>query len=977
MRLPQQALDLLQSLSAAASDAHAPLERFRHELDFCLRMTEAHPEQAAVWTPLLEQSVALVASGLESGQGAAEVVAAAEALLAPLGAAAKQYTLFCIGHAHIDMNWMWTWPETVSVCYDTFSTMDQLMVEFPQFHFSQSQVSVYRAMQHYAPELFERIRARIAEGRWDVTASNWVEGDKNMACGESLCRHLLYSKRWLRENLGLPYDAVKIDWSCDTFGHAWTVPTILARGGVTRYYLHRSGSERWAQVAGGEASRLFWFQGPDGSRVLAFDDGPHGYNGQIGPHIVNDLWNWERLTGLKQMLWVYGVGDHGGGPTRRHLRAALDMQTWPLWPQLKLTTTDDFFSTVEAQLEEGQIPVISGELNFNLEGCYVSESRIKFANRQGENALLDSEPIALLAHHLCGMEYPLTALNECWERAMFLQFHDILPGSGVRETYEHAQGLFQETLAETGMIKARSLRALAGKVDTSALAPRRPDGDDGLGAGAGNGAYWTGLSTLGAGASAGDPFVIFNPAPFVRDELVRVKIWDRSLPLRQAARMPEPECGFVVRDSVGRVLPGQIVDEGTYWGHTFHEVAFPVAALPGLGYRAYTVEIGEAPQARGACYARETGRPIYGLEYMGQELANPVVLGNEYLEMTVDARAGGIVSLVDKPSGLELVEEGSVLGALLRQQEAPHVMTAWLFAQILEEVEPLAMGSKLRFAARGPHLAAVELTARYGESTYRLTISLAAGKRQVDFDLDVNWIERGDPSTGVPTLRAAFPLAIESGRARCEIPCGILERPADGEEVPALNWVDLTGRAAWLPEQALGATLVNDCKYGHRLSENTIQVTLLRSTYDPDPIPEYGRSRIRYALVPHVGEFDAAAAVQAGYAFNHPCLPVNTTVHAGELPPEAEHLAFLTPHVMLSGLKRAEDSEAVVVRLYEFGGQESEAQVRLSAALVAPDSPAVETDLIEQPLASSTARMEGDVLKVTIPAYGIATVKVG
>ncbi len=964
--------DLLNTITAAEGKYSRALERLKAELEFASQLAQARAEKTREWEALLQQAASLVAEGLKAGVTDIEsLVCEAEALLAPLGQAAKEYTIYCCGHAHIDMNWMWTWPETVAVIHDTFITMDELMDEFPEFHFSQSQASVYHAMQQYAPETFERIKQRIAERRWEITGSQWVEGDKNMASGEILCRHLLYTRRWFKETMGIDYQQVKIDWECDTFGHCWTLPGILTRGGVTRYYHHRNSPERFRDTRAGEASLLFWWQGKDGSRVLAFDDSssPGAYNNEIGPQMADRLFDLERYTGLKLMLWIYGVGDHGGGPTRRHLRVAQEMQTWPIWPQVKLTTTDDFFSAVEEQIEQQslELPVHNGELNCVFEACYTSQSRIKFANRKGENALVEAEAIALLAHRLGEVPYPTAALAESWQRAMFLQFHDILPGSGVRDTYDHAMGLFQETLANTGMIKTRGLRALARHVDTSALAPiPRPGATDmGLGAGVGNEAWWGDVSTLGTGESGGDPFLIFNPAPFVRDEVIQLRIWDRDLEVGS----------IVVRSSKGNTTTGQVMANGNYWGHSFTDVAFVAKALPALGYRAYTVESGKA-EAKEAAYARQVGRPVYGLQYVHAQLAKPVAMGNEYLEMTICPEAGGIVSLLDKQTGREFAAEGCVLGMLEREQEAPHDMTAWELGAIIDRTEPLA-GSVLQIAHEGPHLAAVKLTAKHNNSEYELTISLAAGSRQIDFALDVNWLERGDPQTGVPVLRTSFPLAIEEGHATFEIACGTIERPADGSEVPALSWGDLTGPAFASDSQLLGATLLNDSKYGYQATKNAIRLSLLRSSYDPDPLPELGRHQIRYALVPHVGEFDAGQAIYAAYGFNHACIPVGTTFHNGDLPPKASALEILTPNVMLSGLKKAEDSGALVVRLYEFAGKEIEARVRLSSLLADADSPAVETDLLEQPLPESSARMEGDMLVVNIPAFGIATVKVG
>ncbi|MEI6503917.1 MAG: hypothetical protein WCP21_23130, partial [Armatimonadota bacterium] len=315
---------LLSDLNATEAEQGRWLERFKAEFEFAGRLLAAHPEREAEWAPLLEEAAQRVLTALSSGGSAQQAVAEAEATLGPLGAAAKEYVIYCCGHAHIDMNWMWTWPETVAVTYDTFSTMDKLMDEFPEFHFSQSQASVYHLTKQYAPEQFARVRQRVEEGRWEVTASQWVEGDKNLAGGEILCRHLLYTRRWLNEHLGLPYDAVKIAWECDTFGHAWTVPGILQQGGVSRYYHHRSSGPQLASMSSGETSQLYWWQGKDGSRLLTYDDSPNGYNCEINPSMTQLLFAMERNTGLKKLLWIYGVGDHGGGPTRRHLRAAQD-----------------------------------------------------------------------------------------------------------------------------------------------------------------------------------------------------------------------------------------------------------------------------------------------------------------------------------------------------------------------------------------------------------------------------------------------------------------------------------------------------------------------------------------------------------------------------------------------------------------------------------------------------------------------------
>ncbi|MEI7831686.1 MAG: alpha-mannosidase, partial [bacterium] len=421
-------LDLsLRRLNANVNDEQKMLERFRAEIDFGAKLAHAYPEQSSAWQSLLLQAVELVRSG------GITAISAAETLLAPLGAIAKQYTVHCVGHAHIDMNWMWSWPETVATTNDTFTTVDRLMDEYPEFTFSQSQTSVYQILKDYLPELYERVKARVASGRWEVTAAQWVEGDKNMANGEIITRHLLYSKRFFTSEFGIPFDDLQVCWEPDTFGHARTTPSLLAAGGVKYYYFCRAHNGK---------PQLFWWQGKDGARVLAFDDFEMWYNGTITPpEITRRVLPFAAETGCKDYLFVYGVGDHGGGPTRRDLNMLLNMANWPIFPQVQFSTAARFFKRVEETAQN--LPVVDTEMNYVFEGCYTSQSNIKYANRKSENALTEAETFALLGREV-GIPYPSAALYKAWQHAMLNQFHDILPGSGVKATYQHAQGLFQE-----------------------------------------------------------------------------------------------------------------------------------------------------------------------------------------------------------------------------------------------------------------------------------------------------------------------------------------------------------------------------------------------------------------------------------------------------------------------------------------------------------------------------------------------------
>lgn len=343
---------LTQKIDDISKDESGLLPRIAAEIDFAWHFAGLFPELQDEWRGLVARAAELV-SGCLSSDGCpnlASGVAQAEEIMSPIGKAAKEYKVHCCGHAHIDMNWLWPWQETVSATHDTFATADKLMDIFPNLNFCQSQASTYAAMEQYCPEIFEMINRRMAEGRWEVTAGLWVEGDKNLASGEILCRHMLYTKLYLRDHLGLSLDSVKIGFEPDTFGHAHTIPAILTKGGLTRYYHARGGPDKW----------LTWWKSPDGSKILKFYD-KLSYNKNAELRIANAMVDYVKETGLKDFMLVYGIGDHGGGPSKRDLKRLMNYHSWPVYPSFIPSSTDAYFTAVENA--GADLPVVDEELN--------------------------------------------------------------------------------------------------------------------------------------------------------------------------------------------------------------------------------------------------------------------------------------------------------------------------------------------------------------------------------------------------------------------------------------------------------------------------------------------------------------------------------------------------------------------------------------------------------------------------------------
>ncbi|HHV44048.1 MAG TPA: alpha-mannosidase [Firmicutes bacterium] len=885
--MAESALNTL--LRGCAQEAEKTLQRFEYQAKFVQQLVERYPEHKK----LVESATAVAREQLASGVSLSEVLAQWEEELRPLDSLCKAYTIHYVGHAHIDMNWMWDWPETVDECYRTFTTVLKLMEEFPQLTFSQSQAVTYWTMDKYAPEVLAQIKEKVAEGRWEITANTWVEGDRNISSGEAIVRQILQSKQFIKEKFGIGFDEIVVDWEPDTFGHAATTPEILQKAGIKYYYFCRCNVNKV----------LFWWEGPQGARVLTSNK--QWYNHTISPEDALEVLPFEEHTGLQDYLVVYGVGDHGGGPTRRDILKALEMQQWPLFPTIKFSTVHAFFEKAAAKPEG--IPVHRGELNYVFPGCYTSQSNIKYANRKGELISSLGETYGVMGHKLGDLPYPAEQLQEAWRNVLFNQFHDILPGSGVRDTYLHAQGLFQETRTLSEMVITRAKNLLASQIDTQ---------------------------------GTGTPIVVWNPSPWTRTDTVTFTLWDvsRHTPALQ------------LRDPEGNVVPVEIIERG-HWFVEFLKLRFVAKDVPAMGWRVYQVEPQEVP------------RPIFSLSHWERkEIDVQPVLENEFFRIQLSKDNGGIVSLYDKKNDLELSNPQRPLGVLEHYLEAPHGMSSWAIGPIAKrEIISTGVLQKLSWQ----NMPAFQWEGESGGNKVKLTISLPPGIPRVDFDLEIDWREVGSPSYGVPGLCAVFPLNLDDAKSTREIPFGYLENPRVSHDLPAQKWFNVSGRLAATP---YNVALFNDCKYGHNFHEGVLRLNLLRSSYDPDPVTEQGRHRIRFALYPYAGSFDPARVTRMAYDFNLPLAAEKTDVHGGSFSKVYSFLSLEPENVMISALKLAEDGQGVVLRLYETAGVAGDARIQLAF----PVQEAYLCDFFERKGASLD--VEDNQVRVPLKAHEVVTI---
>src|SRR5580700_11104047 len=390
----------------------------------------------------------------------------AQAKLEQLRPWLQQFSIRAVGNSHIDMAWLWPWTETVEVVRNTFQSALNLMREYPDFKFTMSSARTYEWMEEKYPDLFKEIKQRVQEGRWEVIGGMWVEPDLNMPAGESLVRQILVGKRYFQKTFGVD---VKIGWNPDSFGYNRQLPQIYKKSGMDYFVTQKL---LWAHEFTTFPYKLFWWQAPDGSRLLTYF--PHDYAGGIDAESLgSDLSIWmpsiygKKLTDSPEMMHLYGIGDHGGGPTRVMLDHADQLRApESVYPKLQFSFAREFFSDLEKKLPSMQVPTWDGELYFQYHrGVFTTQAETKRRIRRAEETVLNAEKFASLAT-LYGSAYPQDGMELTWKNLLFDHFHDIMPGSGIAVNYLDAKRNLEDVDRAAKEVTLSSLEEIAAHIDT-------------------------------------------------------------------------------------------------------------------------------------------------------------------------------------------------------------------------------------------------------------------------------------------------------------------------------------------------------------------------------------------------------------------------------------------------------------------------------------------------------------------------------
>ena len=813
--------------------------------------------------------------------------------------------LHLIGNSHIDPVWLWQWPEGYQEVRATFRSALDRMNEYPEFIFTCDSAAYYEWIEEIDPDMFREIQARVAEGRWELVGGWWVEPDCNIPGGESFVRQALVSQRYFLEKFGR---IATVGYNVDPFGHNGMLPQLLRRAGMDSYVFMRPGPHEMRLPA-----PIFWWESPDGSRVLAYRL-PHEYcapREDLGHHLDKSIAQlperWE------EMMAFYGVGNHGGGPTRENLDSIRRLDGAGPMPRLHHSTPARFFETILASGVE--LPVVREELQHHAVGCYSAHSGIKAWIRRAENGLAQAEAWSAVAASVAGQAYPRAELTRAWKQVLFNEFHDTLGGTAIEPAYVDAR----DQLGEASAIAARSLNVAIQSISRRIDLPADP-----------------GVV----------PIVVFNA---------------HAWPVRAAVELEygglKPTDGL--RDETGTAVAFQQIQSYATVSAWRSRLAFE-AEVPALGYRTYFMTadsplIADSPlRARdttlendnlrltldattgaiASLVLREDGRDV-------ADLADPARPRAVVIDDTSDTWGHRRLAYRDEigafeASSVELVESGPVR-AILRVNSAygrSTLVEDFVLAAGADAVEHRVILDwrekskllKLRFATRVTDPIA----------TYEIPYGAISRPADGDEEPGQRWVD----VSGKVARAATAGLAVLND---------------------AKYAFDVHG-----PE--IGVTAVRSPIYAHH--EPTSPKEGIRYQFQ-----DQGVQRFTLCLLPHRGGWSEAGLARAAAVLNQPPTVLIESAHAGSLPAATSYVAVEPDNLLLGAVKVAEDGDELVVRVVETAGRAAEARVSFPAwtrafefaigpfevrtfRLPRGEGEAVEVDLLERPVSAEAVSAE-------------------
>lgn len=778
-------------------------------------------------------------------------------------------TVNCIGHTHIDVAWLWTLAQTREKVQRSFATVLELMKHYPEYQIMMSQPQLFQYLSEVAPEMYAKIKELVKEGRWEMEGAMWLEADCNLTCGESLVRQILHGKRFLKKEFDVDSEIL---WLPDVFGYSAAMPQILKKSGIKHFVT--------SKISWNDTNTLpydtFMWQGIDGSEIMTdfittqdfkrFGEYQNEttYVGLITPSMVAGTWNrYQQKQYNDEVMLVYGWGDGGGGPTADMLEQQRRLSYGlPGIPKTKMSTLKDHIAHVEEKFEKackdiGRVPKWIGELYLEFHrGTYTSIAKNKRYNRKAEMLMQKIESMSTMSAMLANSTYAKEKLYSMWDVILLNQFHDIIPGSSIKQVYDDSWKQYETLFTEGKKLEDYAMKQLAQQVN-----------------------------------SEGGVFV-YNSLGFERSDLITVD--------------------------------GQVYESGV---------------IPAYGWKVVQPRRLEATVS-----------------------VKDNTIENQYYILTIDA-TGRIGRLYDKRFEREVFCPNQFGNEIQIFEDMPLEYENWELADYYpvkcKTIDATAVSIIDEGCRKG-----FKIDYTYHDSTMTQYIYLHDTLERIEVKNEIDWHEHKQ------IMKIAFPLNIHTNKANYEIQFGNVERDTHKNtswdaakfEVCGQKWVDLS-------EYGYGVSLLNDCKYGFNTEENVLKLTVLKCGTYPNEVADQGYHEFSYAIYPHSGDFRAGNTVKQAYSFNQPLESVNVSANSsGILADEFCFVATNKENIIIDTVKYAEDSDDIIVRLYDAYNCSSNIQLQFGV----PVEKVQLCDLMENTLCDLEV-LENHKVEVNVQNYEIIT----
>ncbi|HZG87084.1 alpha-mannosidase [Paenibacillus sp.] len=769
----------------------------------------------------------------------------------------KRKKLHMIGNAHLDPVWLWQWQEGFQEAKATFRSALDRMKESEDFLFTSSSAAMYEWVENNDPKMFEEIRQRVREGRWHIVGGWWIQPDCNIPGGESFVRQGLYGQRYFKEKFGV---TAKVGYNVDSFGHAGSLPQILKKSGMDYYVMMRPMPNEK-----GLPGRLFYWESDDGSRVLTF-------------RIMFEYCTWgkeldkhvrrcaaELKEPFDELMCFYGVGNHGGGPTKENIESIRRLNEDPEAPTLEFSTPTRFFQQVESR--NLPFPVVHDDLQHHASGCYAAHSGVKKWNREAEHRLIAAEKFSILAEWTTGQPYP-SNYAQAWKNVLFNQFHDILAGTSIEPAYEDARHMHGEAMAIADRGLNYAIQSFSWNIHI--------EQEEGM-----------------------KPIVVFNPHSWNSKVNVEIEIGG----LKDTA---------VLVDNDGKVVPHQAV-QSLATANGRYRLSF-IADLPPMGYRVYklypasTLPKADVQPIVAHDTLLENDRfrlefdPLTGYisslfdkrvqtEVFKEAAARPVVIEDasdtwSHNVFHFNRVAGAFVA-----TSVKRVEHGPVKSVVRVTSEYGHSKLVQEFA-MYRELDRID----------------VKVTVDWREKFKMLKLVFPVNlifTRQ-SYEIPYGYIEREHNGEEEPGQSWIDYSGIVRGK----------------DTVYGVSLINDAKYSYSIHNKEMAMTVLRSPIYAHH-------DPLVPDPNGQYSFIDQGIQTFHYTLLPHENNWEDAGTVQRAAELNQRPIAIIETYHEGELPQSDSFLSIDKPNVVVGALKKAEDNDDMILRCYETTKAATDAVIRL------------------------------------------------